>query len=225
MVHESAKAAKGAMNPYYNHAGITIFLGDCRDILPHLEPVDLVLTDPTWPDCSVPLCGHDDPKGMFRQMWESIKILPARAAIHLGCGSDPRFLSVVPSLLKFFRIVNLELSRKGYAGRLLVTGDIAYLFGIPPNSRPGLRVIPGRCNDESCKGKESAHPCPRKQKHVKFLTHIWSNESDTVLDPFMGSGTTLVACKQLGRRAIGIEIEEKYCEMAAKRLAQEVLPL
>ena len=69
------------------------------------------------------------------------------------------------------------------------------------------------------------HPCPKPLGAWKWLLNKASLEGETILDPFMGSGTTLRAAKDLGRYAIGIEIEKKYCEIAAKRMAQTVMPL
>jgi site-specific DNA-methyltransferase (adenine-specific) len=60
---------------------------------------------------------------------------------------------------------------------------------------------------------------------MRALVELLSEPGETILDPYCGTGTTLRAAKDLGRKAIGIEIEERYCEIAVKRLAQEVLPL
>jgi DNA modification methylase len=73
--------------------------------------------------------------------------------------------------------------------------------------------------------EQNDHPCAFPIKLALRPITSSSNPGDTIIDPFMGSGTTLRAAKDLGRRAIGIEIEERYCEIAARRLAQEVLAL
>lgn len=207
------------MKPYYEHAGIVIYHGDCRAIIPNVAAESLV-TDPIWPGCENVFPGID----AFGLLNDALSLVKAyRLAIHLGCDSDPRFLLAVPDRWKFFRVCTLDVARVGYKGRLLMTGDNAYLFGEPPASRPGAHVIPGRIMDADGSGKQADHPCPRKLNHVAWLVRWWSEPGDLVLDPFMGSGTTLVAAKNLGRKAIGIEIEEKYCEIAAKRLSQEVM--
>ena len=79
-------------------------------------------------------------------------------------------------------------------------------------------------SDRECNGivRQRSHPT---EKPLALITELLSKSPGTILDPFMGSGTTLVAAKALSRKAIGIEIEEKYCEIAVRRLAQEVLPL
>ena len=74
-------------------------------------------------------------------------------------------------------------------------------------------------------GLPNDHETQKPLKLIKQLIQLFSNVGNTILDPFIGSGTTLRAAKDLGRKAIGIEIEEKYCEIAAKRLGQEVLNL
>ena len=214
------------MKPYYEDtkAGITIYHGDCREILPGLPKVDLVLTDPVWPNFTLELAGSDDPLGLFTSV---LKILPpARTLlIWLGVQSDPRFLSAVPTSWNFLRLCYLRRAVPGYNGRCLVTGDVLYAFGDWPPSKEGARVIPGESSDTSRPHLKIGHPCPRSEKHCVWAVKWWSADEDTILDPFMGSGTTLRAAKDLGRKAIGIELEERYCEIAARRMQQEVLPL
>jgi site-specific DNA-methyltransferase (adenine-specific) len=74
-------------------------------------------------------------------------------------------------------------------------------------------------------GIANEHETQKPLKLIKELASLFSNPGETILDPFMGSGTTLRAAKDLGRKCIGIEIEEKYCEIAVRRLAQGVLKL
>lgn len=209
------------MYPYFQNELVTIYLGDCREILLNRsfgESYSLI-TDPVWPNPIPELEGSDRPEELLAEMFASLSRLPERAAIHLGTNSDPRFLRAVPDALPFFRTAWLRYSCPSRRGRLLQGADTAYLFGKPPKSAPGRRVIPGEVNDASA-GRETLHPCPRKLKHSTWLVNWWSEPDDLVVDPFCGSGTTLLAAYESGRKAVGIEINEQYAEMAAGRFAQ-----
>ena len=73
--------------------------------------------------------------------------------------------------------------------------------------------------------EDNGHPCPKPIEWMRWVVALSTLPSDVAVDPFMGSGTTLRAAKDLGRRAIGIEIDERYCEIAATRMGQEVIDL
>jgi len=223
------------MKPYFQEDGITIYHGDCREVLPSLS-ADAVITDPVWPNSAFP--NISDPRKLLAEALALCDV--TRVVIHLGCNSDPRFLSAVPERWSFFRACWLEIACPNYLGRLLYTADVAYAFGEPPPSRPGAHVIPGRVvatrndtgfargNGRNKVATEAAiaklpHPTPRKLQHLRWLVKWFAGSS--VIDPFAGSGTSLVACKAQGVPCVGIEINERYCELAAKRLAQSVLDL
>jgi DNA modification methylase len=208
------------MKPYYEHAGITIYHGDCREVLPTIDPVDLVLTDPPY---GIALESHRGSKGwdingdnsqelgdyVLRSLWGYPMIVfasPKKPWIGdwsqylvwwkgpaVGGGGEP----------SMYWKLDWELIQVRNLGRLNGSRDSSVLENwIGPTGSP-------------------YHPAQKPESLLLYL--LGKVQAETILDPFMGSGTTLRAAKDLGRKAIGIEIEEKYCELAAKRLSQEVL--
>lgn len=213
------------MKPYYQDNFATIYHGDCREYVPALKPVHVLLTDPVWPNCPADLiAGHDDPFGLFDSFFSIVPFKFKRMVIVLRGDSDPRFLSAVPEYYEFFRAQILPYVMPSYIGRKLGGDEIAYSFGEPIPSAPGKKLIPGWAPKVQPDGrKANGHPCSRAYEHFNWLVNWWSTEEETILDPFAGSGTTLLAAKNNRRKSIGIEVEEKYCEIAARRLTQEVL--
>ena len=223
------------MKPYYDEGGITIYHADCREMLASLE-AESIVTDPVWPQHGAMFAGVDP----IRLLGEALAVaVVKRVTVHMGCRSDPRMLCAVPERYPFLRVCWLEYARPAYQGRILNGSDVAYVFGEPPPAAPGRMLLPGRVisgrietfrhSFDQQKNRRTSttvvmpHPSPRRMDHVRWLVYWFGG--DSLIDPFMGSGTTLRAAKDLGRRAIGIEIEERYCEIAARRLAQGVLPL
>jgi len=212
------------VKPYYEHAGITIYHGDCREVMPAIAPVEAVVTDPPWPVDVQYVEGNQDSWRLLSEVGRWSAVFARRLVVHVSATTDPRWLIGIPDTLPFLCTRWLDYARPAYRGRTL-SADVAYVFGheFPPAHRghmlPG-RTIASRNGDTRA---ATGHPTPRKYEHARWLCRWYGG--DTILDPFAGSGTTLRAAADLGLKAIGIEIEERYCEIAAKRLAQEVLPL
>lgn len=205
--------------------GLSIYHGDCLEVMPALAAgCRTVYTDPVWPNALPELTGAEDPLRLFAAMCERLPLSVARLVVHLGADSDPRFLAGVPTRLGFFRAVTLEYARPSYKGRVLYTFDVAYYFGEPPRSRRGYHVVPGHVWHTDAKASKfrDTHPCERRPQHVAWMLDRFSEPTDTILDPFAGAGTTLVSAWRTERRAVGIEISEEYCELAARRLEQEI---
>ena len=217
------------IKPYYETENGKLYHGDCLEILPQLtEKIDLVLTDPPYgvgqargtigvarahkitylTDCDTP----DFVKNICIQVIN--KCLSFSKAIILTPG--PKMFTFYPqpdSFGCFYQPASVGLQHWGRA-------DSQPIFYYGRNPRVGKTITATSfvlTERASC----DEHPCSKPlQAWVKLLL-IGSLDNDLVLDPFLGSGTTAVACEKLGRRWIGIEISEEYCKIAVKRIERE----
>jgi site-specific DNA-methyltransferase (adenine-specific) len=195
------------MKPYYEEDGITIFHGDCREVLPGLGTVDAVITDP--------------PYGVnFKdQAWDSE--IPAWLDIARIASPLVMFTTAPTTMWDYPRPDWVLCWYRPAAQSRTAMGGFNHWSPVLVYGRPKMPVdsinLHAMANAQAS-GFE--HPCPKPERLMRWLI---SGTEGVVCDPFSGSGSTLVGAKNLGRKAIGIELEEKYCEIAAKRLSQRVL--
>jgi len=211
------------MTPYYQDDAVTIYHGDCREILPTLDSVDLVLTDPPYGMKYQPDKSHPTNTRRSTREWEPIY------------GDDSPF-GPAPWLVFSAAILwgaNWYSSRLPASGGWLVfnkrgdgmpsTNDFGDCELAWTNVMGAPRLFSHMWHGGARSYSEPVlHPSQKPVALMRWCLGFVPHATMT-LDPFMGSGTTLRAAKDLGRKAIGIEIEEHYCEIAADRMAQMVL--
>ncbi len=208
------------MTPYYEHAGITIYHGDCREME---VSANAVITDPPyghgWKGIDSTSTGG---RNWTRRRAEAIvgfdtpfepeKWLKFPEIILWGANHYADKLPSSPAWLAWDK-------RDGTAKNNLSDCELAWT-NIGGSARLFRHMWNGLCRDSEV--GDHLHPT---QKPVTLMQWCVEKTTGDIVDPFMGSGPTLRAAKDLGRRAIGIEIEERYCEIAARRLEQEVFAL
>ncbi len=194
--------------------GVTCILGDCREVLPTLGRFDAVVTDPPY--------GVGFQYESFEDTPELITttVIPAIAE----CIKMARSVAVTPGTRNAFAYPNpteigciyfpagAGFSRWGFtcSQPILFYGKDPFP---PTNKQPNSTV----CTETS---QPNGHPCPKPIKLMVWLVRRASLEGETILDPFMGSGTTGVAAVKLGRKFTGIEIEPKYFDIACRRISE-----
>lgn len=233
------------MTPYYDQSGITIYHGDCREVLPALGAVDHVITDPPFSERTH--AGHDATakghKGFGydgserRQLgYAAWSVDDVNASVPLLCRKASGWVVVMTDHVLAMPIQHAMESAGRYAFAPLpwyVPGSRVRLSGDGPSSWTTWIVVsrtakqakwgtlPGGYTQRGDQDRMGGKP----EALMSAVVLDYSRPGDTILDPYMGMGTTLVAAKRNGRKAIGIDLDEHCCEIAAKRLAQGALPL
>ena len=227
---------------FYEEPGITLYCGDCREVLPLLAPgdVDACLTSPPynvrksypcddWPTWSDYFAFVRGVYGLARHIVSG----PIAYLYPFTLNADEDRLLLAP-----WDRDGIPWKRIRLVLRHESVDDSKSLIAMPPRvevlvcdtwaAENGAKIwyVPhAKFAMDHGSGFSGDHPAPFHPKIVSKFVQMFPEQSHIILDPFSGTGTTLYQAKVLGRRAIGIEIESKYCEIAVKRLRQEVLAL
>jgi len=223
------------VTPYYDRDGITIYHGDCLDILPLLA-ADAVISDPPYgvgvpygpnyndsrPDywhwmrecvhamrdaANVVAFTHRVAAVSELRGWDWVAVWNKGVTFGPRVGNSPMVAGWEPILL--YGIHSIGVSGEG----------LADVQTIPP--KKAGNVMAGAMGREKWRTEQVGHPVPKPVALYHRLVGALTPSAGTVIDPFMGTGTTLRAARDMGRRAIGIEVEEAYCELAVAGLAQQ----
>lgn len=205
-----ASHALFSVAPYHQEASVTIYHGDARVIVPHLGKFDLLLTDPPY---GIGIAANPVRQKHAKSDWDSdvpppwmLAMLMDAAEKQIVWGGNYFGLPPAQCFLAWDKMQPEDFS-------------LAMLEQAWTNLKGSAKMF-----RKSVTSYTKEHPT---QKPVELMQWCISKagEVQTILDPFAGSGTTGEAAKALGKRAVLIEREERYCEVAARRLSQDVLPL
>ena len=257
------------IKPYYKKEGITIYNGDCFNILPEIEAksINLVLTDMPY---NITVLDWDKVPINLSKLWNLLKPIGKENAAYVFTASQPFTSKLVMSNLKWFKyewiwqksnpsnisqankrplkyhenvlvfynkqpIYNKQMIKRMKSGKKVIQDyqnkEITFKHGATEHNKKTITTeYKAKRYDPNFKNPSSViyfkserchprlHPTQKPVPLMEYFIKTYTNENNIILDPFMGSGTTLVAAKRLKRKAIGIEINKKYCDIAIKRL-------
>jgi 16S rRNA G966 N2-methylase RsmD len=216
---ERSEEIGGCLKPYYEHAGITIYHGDCREILSGIASADLVLTDPPYGMNYKPMRGADGSKRFTEgvigdsELFDPSPLMRFGRAVLWGANWYPQLLPPSGGWIVWDKTPKGR--KEGFAAS---DAELAWT-----NLRGSVLKFSMQWGGEAHGGEPHFHPTQKPVALMEWIIARYSDVGGMILDPYTGSGPVLIAAKNLRRQAIGIEIDERYCEIAAKRLSQEVM--
>ncbi len=205
------------MKPYYSEGGQTIYHASCLDVIPELG---VLPSHANYSRKRIPLVLTDPPYGVGYAGWD--ERIPPLEWLEM-CRAGAELVMFTPGNGSQYDYPKPDWTvcwfRPGSMQRAF-GGGFSHWEPILVYGKNPMPFDAKQFNAQTGQGN-SGHPCTKPESVWRWL--MGNSPGEEVLDPFMGSGTTLVVAKDLGRIGIGIEINEKYCEIAAKRLSQSVL--